>query len=336
MNISFPQTFCTGRIQFRSLKDLLVRAVSCTKQYIQSNESSRTEQKMTLTSSHTYIVWAVNDAVNGFMTLRPFSSIGFQRWLDYQRAIAHLVRKQRLIKGEDTNPLGLFGRLPLEIREMVYQKHLKVGYLIPCKAPHADNTVSFDFYTYPIPRTSFLRSGWTANRDAKRCLYANNVIVLQGQDSQGLNDFIWNLTEDTTNIARRFHIKFSWRDLSDAVLGETKTDAINTMKSQGTFTSSTRQIRQTIIHDAVRDELLGFWWARFNLISHMVLDTLTLDFREATCPDGCCLDLASKLAYDLPKLFHEEPKVLKFITNVKDYRRRLKWVFRKSQRRGPF
>lgn len=289
-----------------------------------------------MTSSHTYINWAANDAVNGFVILRPPTSPRFERWLDLQRATARLIQKQRLIKGEDINPLGLFGRLPLEIREIVYQTHLKVGYIVPCKKPHADNTVSFDFYTYPVPSTSFLCSGWTANRDAKRYLYANNVIVLQGQDSEGLAEFIWNLTEDTLNMAQHFYIEFSWRDGLDAVIGEAKATAVSMMKSQGIFASSTRQVRQNIIHEEVRDELLRFWWARFNLISHMALESLTLDFREATCPDGCCLDLASRLAWNLPKLFHGEPKVLKFVTNEKNYRRRLKWVFRKSQRRGPF
>ena len=91
------------------------------------------------------------------------------------------------------------------------------------------------------------------------------------------------------------------------------------MKSHGSFSTVTRHTRTNFIHGAVRDELIGFWWTQFCIISHMRLDSLTLDFCEATYPDGCCLDLPSKLAWMLPKPLYGEPKELKIVANVKDF-----------------
>ncbi|KAA6407234.1 MAG: hypothetical protein FRX48_09036 [Lasallia pustulata] len=245
-----------------------------------------------------------------------------------------MILNKRLIKGDDVNALGLFGRLPLEIREMIYQMSLNVGYIIPCQKPDDDSILCFDYSECcSMPSTSLLCSGWTVNREAKKYLYANNTIVIQGQDSEALGEFIWNLTVDTESIARKFHVRFSWRDVPGSIIGEANFLAISHMKLHGSFTSASRQTRLNNIHDAIRDKLLGFWWSRLYLISHIKFDSLTLDFREATCLDGCCLDLASRLAWMLPKLSHGEPKELRVMANNKHFGRRLKWIFRKRQRR---
>ena len=161
---------------------------------------------MALNSSQPVNILKGNDTFNGFMILRPNTSIAFERWLDRQRAITYLVLKRRLIRDEDINPLRLFGRLPFEIREMIYEKHLNVGYIIPCKTPYPGRIVCFGPNPYSLPSTGFLCSSWKANQEANRYLYGNNTIVLQGQDSEGLDEFLWNLRIETADITQKFYI----------------------------------------------------------------------------------------------------------------------------------
>ncbi|KAI4131999.1 MAG: hypothetical protein LQ347_002743 [Umbilicaria vellea] len=209
---------------------------------------------------------------------------------------------------------------------MIFVHAFNVGNVIPYQQPHDDGKTFFDFEPYVLPPISLLRAGWSLCQEARKYLWAKNIVILQGQNTEKLEDLVCNLSEELPQPARKFHVRLSWNDMSGPALSALKSDAITEMKQRGFCPTWSREVRLQHIHDRIRDGLLAFWWSRLALVKGLKLDHLTIDFREATCPEFCCEDLAAKAAWNSPRLLYGLPLELKVVANDATSRPVLRYV----------
>ncbi|KAI4132000.1 MAG: hypothetical protein LQ347_002744 [Umbilicaria vellea] len=277
--------------------------------------------------------WIVNDTLGGYIVLLKPSHEGFNAWLTQQQKAKHYIARRRLLVDKYSHPLGQIARFPKEVREVLYHYLYQEGKIIPTQKPTSNGMICFDWKEYRQLPVAFLNTGWSAACDSKAYLYSGNTIVVQGEDTEGLEKFINEMPEEAIPLARSFYIQFSCHDISEGDLTCVKETAIANAQVLGQWYGWDRYERANCIHDAVRFELLNLWDHRFRLIDGFHIDDLTLDVCYATCPDGCCVDLAAQSLYCLRILLHGIPNKVTVVANDAKYGRKLKWLFRKGQRR---
>lgn len=277
--------------------------------------------------------WIVNDTLGGYIILLQPSQDRFNTWLTQQHKVNHSIARRRLLTAKYSHPLGQIARFPKEVREVLYHYLYQEDKIIPTQKPTYRGMICFNWKEYRQLPIAFLTTGWSAACDSKAYLYSGNTIVVQGEDTEGLKEFFYGMPEEAIPLARSFYIQFSCHDISEGDLACLKETVIADAQGRGQWYGWDRYTRAQCIHDAVRFELLNLWDDRFRLIDGFHIDDLTLDVRYASCPDGCCVDLAAQLLYSLNILLHGIPAKITVVATDAKYGRKLKWLFRKGQRR---